>query len=282
MENDNSHDSNIEESIKNLNADVFPDIKGYGWLLIILTLAIVFAAVFFAALVQNPMLILLPLAAIPVGLVYFEGKARNSFMRRFALITGFQYIPETEDIGSNVPYLQIGHDRYLSDVVSGNFRDYPLRFFNFNCTEGYGKSQRSIVFTAARLSYRASLPHIFLDAHHHFFSEDLIFELENPIDINVGGEIIKLEGDFNKYFTLYAPKGYEIETLQIFQPDTMAELIEYAKKFSLEFYGSDLYVYSRKVITSGKDLYALYDLVKFLAAELAPEIEKIRVEPQPA
>ena len=120
--------------------------------------------------------------------------------------------------------------------------------------------------------------HIFLDARHNFFTEDSIISTEEP-DTDKNCETIKLEGDFNKYFTLYAPQGYEIETLEIFTPDIMAELIDYSKNFSLEFINNNLYIYPRKVIENGKDLYALYTLVRLLVIKLAPKLETIKFEP---
>ena len=280
MENDNNGDQTLEANIKKLDGSIIHPTKIRDWLVIFLLLALCFAGV----LLRNSNLSYVPIYLI-VGimfyLMYLEKRARDRFMQRFALLAGFQYQEGTLTDDIDAPYLQIGRDRSLEDVVVGTFQTYPLRFFNFNCIVGYGKYQHTITFSAAQIGYRIALPHIFLDAHHHFFVDDAVFSAGAPVH-DSNQESIKLEGDFNKYFSLYAPKGYEIETLQIFTPDIMADLIEYSKNFSLEFYGSNLYIYSRKTITSGKDLCGLYDLVKFLALKLAPEIEKIRITAMPA
>jgi hypothetical protein len=119
------------------------------------------------------------------------------------------------------------------------------------------------------------LPHILLDAHHHFFGDSAAVALNERFNVE-GEEIIKLEGDFNKYFDLYAPKGQEIVTLQIFSPDIMAQLIDHSKKFSLEFFGNYIYIYSRKAIKNGYEIYAMYSLTRLLIDKLAPELERLK------
>jgi len=275
MENDNLGDQNLEDSIKKLDGNIFHVAKMYELLLAALFLAIMLAIVFAAALLKNMILALVPFYAAAVAIMYLKKMSRNLFMQRFALLASFDYQSEAPAESLDAPYLQMGLNRSLQDIVSGTYQSYPLQFFNYNCVVGSGKSRHTITFTAARIGYKATLSRIFLDAHHHYFTEDAALSLNTPF-LDKNEEFIKLEGDFNKYFTLYAPKGYEIETLQILTPDIMEDLIAYSKNFSLEFYGSNLYIYSRKVITSGKDLCQLYDLVKFLAAKVAPELERIK------
>ena len=59
-----------------------------------------------------------------------------------------------------------------------------------------------------------------------------------------GGQKLRLEGDFNKYFTLYAPKGYERDALYIVTPDLMALLVDETGDFDVEVVDDMLFVYS--------------------------------------
>lgn len=59
-----------------------------------------------------------------------------------------------------------------------------------------------------------------------------------------GGQKLKLEGDFNSYFTLYAPKGYERDALYIMTPDLMSLLIDETGDFDVEVVDDMLFVYS--------------------------------------
>lgn len=52
-----------------------------------------------------------------------------------------------------------------------------------------------------------------------------------------------LEGDFNDYFKLYAPEDAEIETLRIFTPDIMRELIENYQEYNIELTPQHLFLY---------------------------------------
>ena len=68
------------------------------------------------------------------------------------------------------------------------------------------------------------------------------------------GSLIKLEGDFNQYFSLSITKGYEVEALEIFTPDVMQELIEKAKKFSMEVIGGHIFIYDNAIVGTKQGL----------------------------
>ena len=57
-------------------------------------------------------------------------------------------------------------------------------------------------------------------------------------------QTLSLEGDFDRYFTLYCPTGYERDALYIFTPDLMALLIDNAAPFDVEIVDNWLFVYS--------------------------------------
>lgn len=46
-------------------------------------------------------------------------------------------------------------------------------------------------------------------------------------------EVLSLEGDFDRHFTLYAPRRYETDALYVFTPDVMAALIDHGSGFSV-------------------------------------------------
>lgn len=56
-------------------------------------------------------------------------------------------------------------------------------------------------------------------------------------------EVLSLEGDFNKHFTLYAPRAYERDALYVFAPDLMAVMIDEAKNFDVEIVGRWIFFY---------------------------------------
>jgi hypothetical protein len=201
---------------------------------------------------------------------YIQRNIRHAFMRQFAKTNNFSYQKQAPVEQFPAPYLEMGHSRKIEDVVSGKYLGLPVSFFTFSCTVGYGKSAKHIIFTACEIHYIANLPRIFLDSLHHDFLGAEIFTKSSY------GEIISLEGDFNKYFTLYVPKGFEREALQIFAPDIMAKLIDNSKQFDLEFFGDHLYVYSSGTIDTKQGMHSIYGLAKLLIIELAPVLERLK------
>lgn len=87
----------------------------------------------------------------------------------------------------------------------------------------------------------------------------------------VGEQVLHLEGDFDLYFTLYAPKQYERDALYIFTPDLMALFIDNASDFHVEILDDHLFVYSTKPFNMlAPATYELVDqLVRTTGSKLA-------------
>jgi len=231
-----------------------------------------FIFLLFAILSKFPGFIFFPLLFFPFLYASVRENIMHFFMQDFAMTNSYKYQKMGLIKEIKAPYLQMDGYRYIEDVVSGIYNNCPMRLFNFNCIIGSGKNTQHIIFTVCEIQYKTNLPRIILDSQPNIWTRDLAIE---EFDIK-DEEIISLEGDFNKYFTLYVPKGYEIEALQIFAPDVMAKLIDKAKMFSLEFLEDHLYIYSHHVIEKKSDLYSLYELAKILIEELAPVLERLK------
>jgi hypothetical protein len=70
-----------------------------------------------------------------------------------------------------------------------------------------------------------------------------LFGSDLPISFN-RNQVLSLEGDFDKHFTLYCPKEYEQDALYVFTPDLMALLIDDAGSFDVEIVDDWMFVYS--------------------------------------
>lgn len=77
------------------------------------------------------------------------------------------------------------------------------------------------------------VPHIMLDSRRHPFFWGRIHKMQE----------VSLEGNFGKYFKLFLPPNYQIDTLQIFTPDVMDVLMQYGANYSIELFGDNLYLY---------------------------------------
>lgn len=168
----------------------------------------------------------------------------------------------------------MGHSRKMLHVISGIYQDCPLTLFEFACIIGYGKNKKYIQFTTFEIEYKSKLQSIFLRSKKDKWAITNFFQSIG--DDMAFGKVLKLEGDFNKYFTLYVPnEDYEIEALQIFTPEIMAKLIDTGNGFSFEFLDNKLFIYSHKIIYKKADLENIYQFAKTLITDLAPRLERI-------
>ena len=85
-----------------------------------------------------------------------------------------------------------------------------------------------------------SLPQILLDATGNQTAG--VSGLPSSFDRS---QVLSLEGDFDRFFTLYCPKGYERDALYLFTPDLMALLIDEVGGFDVEINGPWMFVFSR-------------------------------------
>lgn len=65
-----------------------------------------------------------------------------------------------------------------------------------------------------------------------------------------GGQRLSLEGDFNRYFDTYCPRGYERDALYLLTPDVMAAFIDGARDFDIEIIGNRLILRSRSDVVT--------------------------------
>jgi hypothetical protein len=83
-----------------------------------------------------------------------------------------------------------------------------------------------------------------------------------------GTQQLHLEGDFDRTFTLYCPRGYERDALYIFTPDLMALVLDVATDAEIELIGDQLVLYSRRPwrLWRPANFAALIDLAGVLGA----------------
>lgn len=102
---------------------------------------------------------------------------------------------------------------------------------------GFARTLPPIGYLA--LTLPRHLPNMILDSKGNdpLFGSSLVHPPEE--DQRLG-----LEGDFDQYFDLYAPSGYETDALYIFTPDLMALMIDNTAQYDVEIRGNQLLVYA--------------------------------------
>jgi hypothetical protein len=193
------------------------------------------------------LLILLPyLVFIGRRVLTFE----DSIWRQFAEVNNFKVQPRLE-VTAIVPptMVKAGNSRTNSEGVSGMVGQTAFDIFWFEFTIGSGKNSHSFSTTIIRLDINAQLPYLFLRAKKGLTEGDTSSLKEK----------LKLEGDFNKFFTVYAEQNSEVDDLVILTPDVMQFLISQDPEYNIEFYTSSLYIIADGDLRRPQSLPGLYN-----------------------
>ncbi|HVS59028.1 MAG TPA: hypothetical protein VHD60_04845 [Candidatus Saccharimonadales bacterium] len=96
-------------------------------------------------------------------------------------------------------------------------------------------------FSGIDIVMPAALPHIYLDGR---VGENR----KGPRHFMPKNQQLQLEGDFNKYFTVYAPRDFQVLALSILTPDVMQTLLDQGGGFDVELYDNHLRIISNQKV----------------------------------
>lgn len=203
-----------------------------------------FWVVLAAAVIFLPYLILI---IFVLSFIVIQLNVRSSFWKQLAKVNGWQYkdisplktfrigrIPPVEESG--IMFKQ-GNRRAISNETEGVIEGRHFRFFNYQFSVGYGKNSRTYHYTVFAFKFDGLFPHLYLNNKNNVWS------------INAG-EKIPLPVEFEKEFSLSAPRKYEIEALEIFTPDVLAKLLDGNFPHDVEFIDHDVYIFTDGRINS--------------------------------
>ncbi len=214
-----------------------------------------------------------PLVAlmVPFGLyLHFRVQMQHLFMKQIAQALGFSYqsIGDPNTLEGKV--FAAGHDKKMEDVISGSYQEYPIQICNYQTVIGSGRSSRTESYAVFALSLDAILPDILLVPG----KTGSMLGTLNPLDNAPENDTkIYLEGNFSKYFTLYAPKDFEMEIRVIFQPDVMVMLIDKYQSYRIEIKNNKMYVLAPSM-TKKQEFLTVHDLIDTLFIRVAPYLKE--------
>ncbi|WP_439564343.1 hypothetical protein [Microcella sp.] len=166
---------------------------------------------------------------------------RRLRMSRFAAANGLLYEPVSEGPSYPGAIFGIGSSRQVTD----HFRttdDRYLDFGNYRYVTGSGKSRTTHHWGFLALHLDRALPHMLLDSR----ANNGLMGSTNLPAVFSRDQVLSLEGDFDRYFTLYCPAEYERDALYVFTPDLMALLIDEAAPYDVEIIDRWMLVYSAR------------------------------------
>jgi hypothetical protein len=162
-------------------------------------------------------------------------------MRRFAMANGFSYAENSPGPSYPGAIFGLGSSRFVTDhfrTPEGRFID----FGNYAYVTGSGRSRTTHHWGFLAMHLDRALPHMLLDSR----ANNGIFGSTNLPAVFRKDQVLSLEGDFDRFFTLYCPQEYERDALYVFTPDLMALLIDEAAPFDVEIVDQWLFVYSAR------------------------------------
>lgn len=222
---------------------------------------------------------LLPIA---MGVLFFaviplfnQQYAESVRISRFARDNGWLYQPQLHNPSHSGVIFNVGHSRAAKDIIylSGDDEMAAFEIGSYQYTTGSGKSRQTHNWIYCCVEMDRRMPHMLLDAKANnasLFGKSLASNL--PVSLRKD-QALSLEGDFDKYFTLYAPKDYERDALYIFTPDLMALLIDNAHSFDAEVVDNRFYIYIRQQgkntsMTQPHFMYQLLSIIHVVGMKL--------------
>lgn len=137
-----------------------------------------------------------------------------------------------------------GSSREATDLVRGDVPRF-VEFGNYRYTTGSGKNRTTHRWGYVAVRLDAPLPHIVLDA----VGNNGLFGTNLPTSFD-RDQRLSLEGDFDRYFSLYCPSGYERDALYLFTPDIMARFIDNAAALDVEIVDDWLFLYAKRDLST--------------------------------
>ncbi len=179
-------------------------------------------------------------------------KLKNYRVRlwKFAKKNNINYQSENHNVTYEGNIFNRGENRYsydILDLVNSENRSIEVANYQYDIRtesrDSDGKTSTST--TTYRQGYILinldhKLPHIILDSKKNGSGS-----IGNGLLSISQSQRLELEGDFNDYFDLYVPNGYERDALYIFTPDVMAVFVDETCNFDAEIIDDKLFIYSR-------------------------------------
>lgn len=200
---------------------------------------------------RSPLSLIVPLgvaAFIVIGIVlavrsFRRGRVARYRIAQFAAANNLTYIDRITDPPLPGMIFHRGSSRRSDRVVRGELPRF-VEFGNYQYTVKSGKSSTTYNWGYVAVKLDVPLPNIVLDAiGNNGFGSNL------PASFGKD-QRLSLEGDFDQYFTLYCPEGYERDALYLFTPDIMTRFTDNAAQLDVEIVDDWLFLYSKRPLST--------------------------------
>lgn len=162
---------------------------------------------------------------------------------KFANINGFIFTKEPKEDLKHAHFFKEGDEQKFSFCIESLNTKLPFSFFNFKygvtTQDSKGKSHTTWYYFKVFTFYlQKNTPNIYIhNKRNEFISETFTEDQQLRLGVNVSYE--------NNHL-VYAPKEYELESLQILDREFVEKLSQCADSYDIEFYDSKMFVYMQE------------------------------------
>lgn len=260
----------LKPEIKSISRETWNTVKTrwqfWSLLAVVFILGVILTVLMVNYSIDYARSLLIPFIIIFIYIYLVQNKIRTSFWKQFAEINGWYYkdygSPEQE---SGVMFRQ-GDKKHISNIIEGNMDNRSFRIFNYGFTIGSGKNKTGYDYTVFTFKFNGSFPHIYLNNKHNRYSVSV-------------GEEIPLPAEFEKIFSLSAPKEYEIEALEIFTPDVLTSLLDGGFTYDIEFVDKEMLVFTDGRINNSEELIQKFKRALELEDLFDEKLDKFKFQP---
>ncbi|RLQ84641.1 hypothetical protein D9V28_07645 [Mycetocola zhadangensis] len=157
---------------------------------------------------------------------------------RFAAANSMTYQSRVANPSLPGMIFSIGGDRITTDALR-TVTSPHVEYGHHQYVVRRGKRSTTFRWGYIAIELGTALPHIVLDA----VANNSILGTNLPTSFGAQ-QRLSLEGDFDRYFELYCPEGYERDALYLFSPDIMARFADTAALFDVEIVDNTLFLYT--------------------------------------
>lgn len=245
-------------------------------LITVASVLVVFIAIFAAVSASSPlgmvpMVVGIIIVSLLVGGIYASTRLREKTLAKLYKFATRNQLVLSHDVSSPNYVGMIfgeGDARVLREslVFPGS-----IEIGNYQYDTGSGKSRQTHHWGYVRIKLARRLPNMVLDAK----SNNFFGVISNLPDSFSKGQKMSLEGDFDNYFTLYAPTEYKTDALYVFTPDVMSAIIDSGKSYDMEVVDDNLMIYSGShfSLTSADELKSLLEIAEKIGDEIKEQSE---------
>lgn len=218
------------------------------------------------------------------GFVYIYGKYKaisdnnRSSLLGFLQANGFSSSQSTVVEERRGTLFLRGHSKHISTQIGGQLQDLPFQLFNYTYTVGSGKHRTVYDAAVMELTLPRKLPHMVIDS---LVEMDQGGQSTLPINFDQS-QRLNLEGDFYKYFALYAPDTYGVSALSIIAPDVMETLMRHAALCDIEIIDDKIYFYWPEYPKNRQDYQEMFATVGEVLDETARKLKSGNIFSHPS